>query len=157
MIRALTISLLILCVSACSQLTPNFEQPSVEVTSIELLPSQGIEARFAIGLRVSNPNRIALNVVGMSYDVSLENIKVIRGVANDVPSIPAYGTEEFKITASSNLLQSLKLLSNFMANPKDKISYSFGAKLDIGSTLLPALRISDGGEINLTQLGQKRQ
>jgi LEA14-like dessication related protein len=153
--RNVLLTIALLCLTACAQMTPNFEQPDVEVTSINMLPSQGIEARFLIGLRVSNPNRIALKVVGMSYDVSLEGIEIIKGVTSDVPTIPAYGTEEFKIPASANLVNSLKLLSGFMTNPKDKLKYSFGAKLDVGSSLLPALRISDGGEINLTQLQQR--
>lgn len=150
--QRILLALLLLGLSACAQMTPNFEQPNVEVTTINMLPSQGMEARFLVGLRVSNPNRIALKVVGMSYDVSLEGIEIIKGVTSDVPTIPAYGSEEFSIPASANLVNSLKLLSRFIAKPKDKIKYSFGAKLDVGSTLLPALRITDGGEISLSEL-----
>ena len=140
-----------LLLAGCSTLQPNFENPSLEVVSISMLPSEGVEAKFDIGLRVSNPNRMSLNIVGLSYDLSLEGFKVIQGVGNDIPEIPGYGAEQFHITATTNLLQSFKLIAQLLNNPKNTLNYKFGAKLDLGATWLPALRLSDTGEINLSQ------
>lgn len=141
---------LILCASACSTLQPNFENPSLQVTSISLLPSEGVQLNFDVGLKVSNPNKVPLNVLGLAYDLRLDGYKVLEGVGNDVPEIPAYGSAEFHITASTNLMQSFKLFSELLNNPKSVLDYALNTKLDLGSTWLPALRLKDSGEINLT-------
>lgn len=141
---------LVLCVCACSTLQPNFENPSLQVTSITLLPSEGMQLNFDVGLKVSNPNKMALNVLGLAYDLRLDGYKVLEGVGNDIPEIPAYGSAEFHIAASTNLMQSFKLFSELLNNPKSVLNYTLNTKLDLGSTWLPALRLKDSGEINLT-------
>lgn len=40
------------------------------------------------------------------------------------------------------------LLKDLVAGPKDKLSYEFEAKLDVGS-FVPAIRVRDEGEFNL--------
>ncbi|MGI9289491.1 MAG: LEA type 2 family protein [Pseudomonadales bacterium] len=147
-IRLCFLSLLI---AGCATMRPNFETPDIHVTSFSMLPSTGLEARFKIGLRVTNPNAQALNVRGIKYNVSLEGFEFIRGVGNDIPTIPGYGEEEFFVEASTNLIESIKMITSFINNPKDKLTYAFGAKLDLGSSILPALNLTDTGEINLTQ------
>ncbi len=141
---------LLLWLSACTTLQPNFQNPTMQVTSIALLPSEGMQINFDVGLKVSNPNKMPLNVLGLAYDLQLDGYKVVEGVGNDIPEIPAYGSAEFHITASTNLMQSFKLLSEMLNNPKSVLDYAFNTKLDLGSTWLPALRLQDSGKINLT-------
>jgi len=148
--RGALLALALVSLTACASLRANFENPSLEVTSIALLPSEGMQVNFDVGLKVSNPNRVALNVVGLAYDLSLDGFKIIQGVGNDIPAIPAYGDAEFHVSASTNLMQSFKLLSELMSKPKSILDYALNAKIDLGSTLLPALRLSDAGEINLS-------
>jgi len=64
--------------------------------------------------------------------------------------VPGYGSAQFHVSASTNLMQSFKLLSELLNQPKSILDYSFNAKLDLGSTWLPALRLKDQGEINLS-------
>ena len=148
------VCLLSLLIAGCASVRPNFETPGIQVTSFSMLPSSGLEARFKIGLRVTNPNRQALKVRGMSYNVSLEGFKFIKGVGNNIPTIPGYGEKEFFVEASTNLIESIKMLTSFVNNPRDKLKYAFGAKLDTGSVILPRLNLRDRGEINLNQLSE---
>ncbi len=150
-LRSCWLLVAVLVASSCATMQPNFQNPSLQVTSIALLPSEGVQINFDIGLKVSNPNQQALNVIGIAYDLTLDGYKIIEGVGNDIPSIPAYGSEEFRITASTNLMQSFKLLSELLNRPKSELDYALNAKLDIGSTWLPALRLSDVGTINLSK------
>lgn len=148
-----SLAAIVVCVSllaSCTTLQPNFEQPSLEVVSISLLPSEGMQMNFDVGLKVTNPNKMALNVIGLAYDLSLDGFKVINGVGNDIPEVPGYGSAQFHVSASTNLMQSFKLLSELLNQPKSILDYSFNAKLDLGSTWLPALRLKDQGEINLS-------
>lgn len=148
---------IVLGVGACTTLQPNFENPSLQLTSIALLPSEGMQINFDVGLKVSNPNKTPLNVLGLAYDLRLDGYKVVEGVGNDIPEIPAYGSAEFNITASTNLMQSFKLFSELLNNPKSVLDYAFNTKLDLGSTWLPALRLQDSGEIKLTDKTNRPQ
>ncbi|MDH3339353.1 MAG: LEA type 2 family protein [Gammaproteobacteria bacterium] len=103
---------------------------------------------FAIGLRVINPNREPLELVGVSYTVSLEGHEIIKGVGNELPVIDAYGEGEFNLTASANLFAGIRLITDLMRNDRDSFRYELEAKLDIGA-FRPAIRVRDAGEISL--------
>lgn len=103
---------------------------------------------FEIGLRVMNPNREPLKLVGASYTVSLEGRDLIKGVANDLPVIEGYGEGTFTLAASADLIAGARFVSDVLRNEKDSVSYELEAKLDVGG-LRPAIRVRDAGEINL--------
>lgn len=103
---------------------------------------------FEIGLRVVNPNREPLKLVGASYTVRLEGRDVINGVANDLPVIEGYGEGTFTLTASANLIAGAAFVSDVLRTGKDNVSYELEAKLDVGG-LRPTIRVRDAGEIAL--------
>ena len=127
---------------------PGYETPTVTVSSFRSLPSEGGMPAFEIGLRVVNPNREPLELVGAAYTISLEGRELIKGVANDLPVIEAYGEGEFKLTATANLLAGARLVSDLLRSEKDSFGYELEAKLDVG-LLRPAIRVRDAGEITL--------
>ena len=103
---------------------------------------------FAIGLRVINPNREPLKLVGVAYTVSLEGHEVIKGVGSDLPVIDAYGEGEFELTAAANLFAGIRLITDLMSRQRDSFNYELEAKLDIGA-FRPAIRVRDSGQIDL--------
>ena len=115
------------------------------------MPASGLEQRFAIGLRVGNPNGLALNLVGMSYSVELEGFQVVSGVSNDIPSIPAYGEGMINVEASISLLDGMRLLNTLLSQPQSELNYKIGAKLDTGLPFIGKIPVIDTGVINLTQ------
>ena len=123
--------------SACATLIPNFDEPQVSVDSFKILPTDSINPTFEIGLRVVNPNNIPLNLKGMSYSASIEGNKILSGVANQLPIVPAYGEEEIKLKAKADLFGGIRLLADLM-KPRDKpIGYTLKVKLDVGVFALP--------------------
>ena len=42
--------------SGCATINPHYEQPSVELVSFKVLPANGFEQNFEIGLKLTNPN-----------------------------------------------------------------------------------------------------
>lgn len=103
---------------------------------------------FEIGLRVINPNREPLELVGASYTISLEGRELIKGVASDLPVIEAYGEGEFKLTAAANLLAGARFVADLLRSEKDSFRYELEAKLDVGG-LRPTIRVRDAGDIAL--------
>ncbi len=139
----------LLLLAGCATLSPYPERPTVSVTSFTLAPeSTGLAPRFRVGLNVVNPNRRELPLVGMSYSVELEGTRVLSGATADLPVVPAYGSADFTIDLSPDLLGSARLLTHLMARQRDQLDYSFNARLDVGGWI-PDIRVEQRGELNL--------
>lgn len=123
---------------------PDFETPTVQVMSFRPLPAEGLAPRFEIGLRVVNPNADALKLRGMSYNISLDNYRVVEGAANDLPVVPAYGEALFRLTAAVSLVDAMRFVNGLMTNTDGRVEYRLQAKLDVGA-LLPSIRIEESG------------
>lgn len=134
---------------SCATLRPDFEQPQVTVSSFRMLPSQGLVPKFEIGLHVLNPNRIPLQLRGMSYQVELEGHRVLTGVASELPQIAAYGEGEVLVLASPDLLSSISLFTDLMNQPRERFHYNFSARLDVGG-LWPKIRVEKTGQISFS-------
>ena len=134
--------------AGCGALRPGFETPTVTVSSFRTIPSEGALPEFEIGLRVTNPNREALKLRGVSYTVSLNDRELINGVANDLPVIEGYGQGDVILTAAPNLVAGIRFVSDLVNRPGDTVSYRLEARLDPGA-LFPTIRVTDSGEISL--------
>jgi LEA14-like dessication related protein len=144
--RSLLLAGLAVWLSACATLQPDFETPTVQVVSVALLPIENLAPRFAVTLRVMNPNRSDLALKGAAYTIKIEGQEIVSGVANDLPRIPAYGEENVTLTATLNWLEGLQLINDLTRNPRESIAYELNAKLDVGA-LIPAIRITDAGTL----------
>ena len=136
--------------SACSGMRPGYETPSVSVQSFRTVPSEtgtGLPS-FEIGLQVTNPNLEPLELAGISYTVSLDGQKVIKGVGNDLPVIEGYGEDTFTVTAAFNVMAGIRLVRSLMSKTNETFDYAFEAKLDPGS-YKRKIRVKDSGTISL--------
>ena len=61
--KLMVLSILLLTLSACA-LFPNRDPVTINVVGIEPLQSQDLEVRFAVKLRVQNPNETAIDASG---------------------------------------------------------------------------------------------
>lgn len=125
------ISLLFL--GGCATLSPDFEEPSLQVNSIRLKRSNSLAPEFEISLRVTNPNRDALDIEGMAYTLNLAGNKLLSGVANDLPTVGAYGEADLKISATLSLFGGFKLLNDLMNEYQESIQYELNVRLDVGA------------------------
>lgn len=141
---------LLVFLTACASMPSDFEEPKVTITSFTPVNSGSIGPEFDIVLRVTNPNRTALELEGMSYTIDIDGNEVMSGVANDLPTIKAYGEADVKLKATANLFGGFKLLTGMMNEYKDKMEYEFNAKLDVGS-FVPRIKVSKKGTFSFTQ------
>lgn len=137
---------------ACSTLA-GYETPSVSITSVRTVRSEGALPDFVIGLRVINPNRNPLPIQGVSYAIRLAGNEIIRGVGNDFPVIEGYGQADLSITASADLFAGIRLFSELLRSPQDNVDYDVDARLDLGG-LRPNLRVRDRGNLSLNNLNK---
>lgn len=136
--------LAIACLAACTTLKPGFETPTVQVMSFRPLPAEGLAPRFEIGLRVVNPNPDALKLRGISYNVALNDNRVVEGAASELPVVPAYGEADVRLTAAVSLVDAMRFVNGLISRADGQVQYRLQAKLDIGA-LLPAIRIEEKG------------
>jgi len=139
--------------SGCTTLSPNFEQPKVHVTSIKA-PSRGsVDQLFLVGLRVSNPNNVALDIKGLSYELSVDGIALASGVTADIPLVGAYSEASFEVPVSLSVLNSLRLFKRLLETPqkegKMELPYELEARIDVGGAWLPKISVSERGVIPL--------
>lgn len=146
--HAVTLFASLLFLAACSHLPAIVEEPRLQVVDIQMLASDDLSPSFEVKLKVDNPNRFDLNVVGASYGIELQGFELIHGVAKDIPTITAYGSQEFTVKAQASMIQGMRLLNHMMKNQGEPLNYRMSMKLDTGN-LFSAIRIEDSGEIDL--------
>lgn len=150
---SLVISFMLL-LQGCATLKPSdFEDPTVTVNSVKIIPSEGIAPKFEISLHIVNPNSVALPLRGVAYSVTIDDQKILNGVSNDMPEIAAYGAGDITLSANANLLNSVRLIASLVQQNRKMVAYEMNAKLDLG-TFTPNIYIKDVGEISLNPSAQ---
>lgn len=67
------------------------EAPRVSVAGVQPLPSQGLEMRMNLQLRVQNPSDRTLEFNGLALDLDVNGERFASGVSDRSGSIPRYG------------------------------------------------------------------
>ncbi|WGL16864.1 LEA type 2 family protein [Microbulbifer bruguierae] len=150
--RAFVLLLLALSIPGCATLSPEFEKPEVQLTALEPLPGNGSgDLRFRIHLRVFNPNNRELSLSGLYYTLKLAGHKVITGTSSNLPVIPAYGQDAIVVDASANIMGSFMAAAELIRLQGNSVPYELEAKLGLRQSILPAIRVTKRGEIDLGQ------
>ncbi len=153
-VMALT-PLLFALLSGCATLSGG-DAPNVRVVGLEPLPSEGLEVRFALKLRVQNPNENALQYDGMSVSLDLDGRGLASGVSNTSGEIPRFSdavlTVPVSISAFSAFRQLWARAGDMQGNGSalgQPIVYSLKGKLGASKGGSGVTRFSDRGELNL--------
>ena len=143
----LTLSLILLSLSACA-LFPNRDPLHINVVGIEPLQSQDLEVRFAVKLRVQNPNETAIDYNGVALDLSVNGQPLASGVSDQSGSIGRFSetvlSVPVSVSAFSVLRQTLGLSQTQTLN---NLPYVLRGKLAGG--LFGTMRFTDSGKLSL--------
>jgi len=125
---------LLLCaalLAACAGLQPYAEPPRVSLVSIRPLAMQVLEQRFAIQLRVLNPNDVELPVSGMSYALEINGREFAYGVSQQAVAIPPYGEALIEVEMVSNLLNVMQQLQRLEETTEGGLQYRLHGTLGL--------------------------
>jgi len=139
--------LLAVMLAACAGLTGPVENPRVTVTSLRLLPADGVEQRIEVGLRLLNPNSFDLHAKGLVISLGLNGVPLLKGATSELPFVPAYGEAQAKLTLSLSLMSGLRLMSRLAQQPDEPLQYRLEARLDLRRPLWKRLTLMEQGEI----------
>ncbi|MFV0276354.1 MAG: LEA type 2 family protein [Parahaliea sp.] len=149
--RALLVMLLVLLTAACASLVADIDPPRVSVENVRVLPSAGIGPRFEIVLRLANPNKVALDIAGVSYSIDILGRELVGGVTNQVPRVEPYTEETISLETGVNLIEMLHLLGELGRSRNESFDYRFSAKIDFKG-FLPTQRVEESGSLSLDKL-----
>jgi len=129
------------------------DAPNVRVVGLEPLPTEGLEVRFALKLRVQNPNESALAYDGMSVSLDIDGRGLASGVSNASGEIPRFSEEVLTIpvtiSAFSLARQLFSRVGESPGSTGQSLAYTLKGKLGAVAGVSGATRFSDGGELNL--------
>ncbi|HRH79100.1 MAG TPA: LEA type 2 family protein [Cellvibrionaceae bacterium] len=133
--------------SACNPLA-KFQQPQVQLSNLAVLQRQGFEQLFLLKLKVTNPNKMALPIAGLQYQVRLNGFDVFSGNATDIPQLKAYSDTYIELPVSANLISAGAVLASLLVSEHPTINYQLNATFDL-TGVLPDFRVNEKGLVNL--------
>ena len=100
---ALSLALLLVTLSGCA-LFPNRDPLNINVVGIEPLPSQGLEVRFAVKIRLQNPNETTLTYTGVALNLEVNGRPLAAGVSDQSGSIGRFSETIISVPVSISAL-----------------------------------------------------
>lgn len=116
--------------SGCSSLS--YREPvRISVAGIEPLSSEGLEARFAVTLRVQNPNETALDFDGVFVDLEIEDRDFGSGVSDQAGNVPRFGETLITVPVVVSFTSVLRQFFQFAdgEGPGQRLSYRLRGRL----------------------------
>ena len=130
----------------CSTLGQEIPPPKLSITSLQVGDVEGLSQSFEVGLNITNPSAMTLNIRGLSYSLAINGYELVQGVSSDVPQVPAYGESSAKLVAKTNLFNAVRFLNNYIqGNGSEELTYELKAQLDVGRLL---------GRVNVVETGK---
>ncbi len=154
---ALKVSLAAACVvlTGCASLEERFEQPSVELTSVEVVRMSLSGQTVKLGFRVHNPNPLPLPVKAVRYRVRLNDQEFAGGETDGRFSVPAGGEGSFAISVNLDLMRSGPQLAMLLQNgSSENLRYELQGDLSLDVPTSPTLRFREEGAIPLLIAGR---
>jgi len=140
--------ILALAVAGCASVSA-LEAPEVRVTSLQMLePLPGsLEQRFAVGLRVINPNNRAIAVDGLDFELDLNDRRLARGVTNNPFELPRLGEADTLVVVTTSVFDVLRQAIDLAARPDAAMDYRLRGRLHLGSGFVRTVPFDHRGKL----------
>jgi LEA14-like dessication related protein len=149
--RPLLLLLLACVLGGCAGLAPR-DPLRIDLVGLEPLPAQGMEVRFAVVLRVQNPNDNAVDFDGLSVELDVNDRPLASGVSDQAGQLPRYGEALLRVPLSISAFSVMRQAwaAAGYQNGRD-LPYELRGKL--GGGLFGTSRFRDAGTLNWPQPG----
>jgi LEA14-like dessication related protein len=97
------------------------------------LPSEGLELRLAVKVRIQNPNDLALEYSGAALTLDLNGRRLATGVSDSIGTVPRYGETVLTIPVTISAFDMARqVLGLAGAERNDAVAYRVRGKLEGG-------------------------
>jgi LEA14-like dessication related protein len=105
------------------------EPLSVTVADLQPLEVGLLEQRYAIKVRVLNPNDVDIPFEGVAFDIDLNDKPFAKGVSNRAGIVPRFGETLIDLTLVSGLQNILRQINELAKGDRTGVSYRIRGRL----------------------------
>jgi LEA14-like dessication related protein len=117
------------------------------LAGVEPLPSEGLEVRMAVKLRVQNPNDAPVNYDGVALTLELRGDDFASGVSDVRGSVPRFGESVLVVPVTVSVVALAKQAYTFAMGDHSKLTFVARGKL--WSDRFGGTRFESEGELDL--------
>ena len=121
--------------SSCATMQSPLEAPHVSLTDLRVLDATLFEQRFALKIRVQNPNAVALPINGMNFRLDINDVELGRGVSDQAVTVPAYGEAVFEINLVSNFARIVNQIRALESGKGQSLRYRLAGGISVADRL----------------------
>jgi LEA14-like dessication related protein len=141
--------------SACAGLPGAGDPVRVTVADIESLPSEGLEFRMLVKLRVQNPNDSPIEYDGVSLRLDVQDRTFATGVSDERGTVARFGETVVSVPVTVSALSlAQQAIGVLNAERVEKLTYRMEGKLN--GPLFGSTRFEAQGEMPLMRGVQPR-
>ena len=118
----------LLLLHGCASL-PQRDPLQVTVAGIDSLPSEGLEMRLMVKLRVQNPNDSPVDYNGMAVKMAVQGKTFASGVTDATGSVPRFGESVVSVPVTISAMRMIGQAVGLMSSGMEKIHYEMKGKL----------------------------
>ena len=132
----------------CATLRP--EPPELQLTGLTVSDLSLTHANFLATVSLYNPNRAALDVEGLQFELFLDNVRVARGVTAKAFTVPPEQTGSAALRLSTSFLDLFRLAHKLKG--LDQVPFRLAGEVKVGGPgfLWITVPIASQGSIPLT-------
>lgn len=117
------------------------------MVGIDALPSEGMEMRLAVKLRVQNPNDAALDFDGVSMTLEVRGSTFASGVSEARGSVPRFGETLITVPVSISALAAIRQLIDLATTEQPRLDYVLRGRLS--GTAFGGMRFESKGQLEM--------
>lgn len=137
--------------AGCATLRNAIEPPTLQLSSLQIVDAGLAQQRYRLGVKVHNPNPVALPVSSVRYRIMLENEEFVSGATSAPFQVPARGEAEFDVYVTTNLLRTLQRLGDWLEQGPLALNYRISGEMSLDNLLLRDVPFEREGEIQLSR------
>lgn len=142
---------MVLALSACA-LFPNRDPLNINVVGIDPLPGQDLEIRFAVKLRLQNPNDTDIEYNGVALNLDVNGRLLAAGVSDQKGTIGRFSEGVLTVPVTVSAFAALRQAVGLADQQRlDNLPYELHGKLAGG--LFGTMRFEDSGTLSLPKPG----
>ena len=153
--RHILYSFIAIIFARCASLSP-VDQVHVNVVGIEQLPSEGMELRMGVKLRVQNPSDTPISFDGLALNLELRGQDFATGVSDAHGTIPRFGEAVLTLPVTVSAGAIVRQVVSFIGstNSSGSTNFNYVARGKLGGTGFGTVRFESRGDLQLPGLKQ---
>lgn len=146
LLRPLLAAALLVSLAACSTFA-NRDPLHIDLVGLEPLPGEGLEVRFAVKLRIQNPNEGSIDYNGVALQLDVNDQPLARGVSDQQGSVPRFGEALISVPVTISAYSAMRQAWGATAYQTGQ-SVPFVVRGKLASGLFGTVRFSDSGTLD---------